>query len=91
MAKNNYYVESSVFSRKDHSKNIGIYYLEFRFIISHAGGGCCLDDMWSLHHGGDSLLVLVSLFLVGCIKRADELCKIARAEPTGSLHIQSSW
>ena len=35
---------------------------------------------------GDSLLVLVPLFLVGGINRTDELCKIARAEPTGCIY-----
>ena len=35
---------------------------------------------------GDSLLVLVPLFWVGGINRTDELCKIARAEPTGCIY-----
>ena len=35
---------------------------------------------------GDSLLVLVPLFWVDGINRTDELCKIARAEPTGCIY-----
>ena len=37
------------------------------------------------------MLVLVLLLLVDGINRTDELCKIARAEPTGFLHIKASW